>query len=546
GDWQLLPWILPRVPSRDGRRVPNPLPLLDRWKLLTDLRRSLSAPAALLALVGGWLWLPADDVWGWTLGAVLWFCRRPVAYTVRMARSQGSLAAGLRYVLTSAPRVLIGSFLNLAFLLPLSGLALDAIFRALYRLAFDRSRILDWTTHAQASRKVSGLSSFALPEVWGGMALALGILGVLTLFNPEALPWASPPVLAWLPLVAFVRRGRSAPAAREARPAELDWLRTLARRSWELYAQRVPTGRELSWDTAELSPTDLALGLLAPLSAYHLGCLGLDELVSRLGESLAALAEHERHRGHLFARYDARERRPVSPRHISTAESGVLAAALVVLESGLRAARAEGQPARLEAVEAQARALRKEMDFAFLYDGAVDLFHTGYDVESRSLAGAHHGLLASGALLAGFVAIARGQVPLRHWLALLESDQRLRAAGELPTGQSTEHLLPALFLWFPPATLLAQAARTAVDAAFERDAVRGAPQLAVLALRFSPGRALAELRREEARCVHGRCGLLLLAAVANQVCEDILVQHFHQHWQTAWVEALIYETKDAA
>jgi hypothetical protein len=32
--------------------------------------------------------------------------------------------------------------------------------------------------------------------------------------------------------------------------------------------------------------------------------------------------------------------------------------------------------------------------------------------------------------------------------------------------------------------------------------------------------------------------------VANVACDDILVQHFHQHWQTAWVEALVYETKD--
>jgi cyclic beta-1,2-glucan synthetase len=37
---------------------------------------------------------------------------------------------------------------------------------------------------------------------------------------------------------------------------------------------------------------------------------------------------------------------------------------------------------------------------------------------------------------------------------------------------------------------------------------------------------------------------ITLAAVANLACDDILVHHFHQHWQTAWVEALVYETKD--
>src|SRR5262249_26048928 len=49
GDWQLLPWLGRTVPvsssSADGagRRIerrPNPLPMLERWKILDNLRRS--------------------------------------------------------------------------------------------------------------------------------------------------------------------------------------------------------------------------------------------------------------------------------------------------------------------------------------------------------------------------------------------------------------------------------------------------------------------------------------------------------------------------
>ncbi|HEX6909933.1 MAG TPA: hypothetical protein VF142_06050, partial [Longimicrobium sp.] len=39
GDWQLLPWLLPRVPLADGGRAPTPLSLLDRWKVADNLRR---------------------------------------------------------------------------------------------------------------------------------------------------------------------------------------------------------------------------------------------------------------------------------------------------------------------------------------------------------------------------------------------------------------------------------------------------------------------------------------------------------------------------
>ena len=53
GDWQLLPWLGRRVPTPEGWRA-NPLPLLERWKLLDNLRRSLVPPALLVLLTLGW------------------------------------------------------------------------------------------------------------------------------------------------------------------------------------------------------------------------------------------------------------------------------------------------------------------------------------------------------------------------------------------------------------------------------------------------------------------------------------------------------------
>ena len=44
GDWQILWWLFPFVPSRTGL-TRNRLPLVARWKILDNLRRSLMAPA---------------------------------------------------------------------------------------------------------------------------------------------------------------------------------------------------------------------------------------------------------------------------------------------------------------------------------------------------------------------------------------------------------------------------------------------------------------------------------------------------------------------
>jgi hypothetical protein len=580
GDWQLLPWLFPRVPGHGGRSVPNPLSLLDRWQLLMGLARSLSYPASLWALACGWLWLPGGGAWAWTLGATLWICRHSLAANVvnmvRAARRSKSVMAGVRSVFSSMGRLILGTIVRMAAILPSSALVLDAVIRVLYRLAFDRSRMLDWQTHAQASRQVRGFSLLARPEAWGALVLALVLAGALAVFNPGALPWACPLLVVWLPVLVHTHRRRAARRARKGALQELDSLRSLARGCWARYAswdptrEQPPRALEAQGEQAGVSPTDLGLWLVAPVSAYHLGYLEPAELVSRLGGALAVIAELERYRGHFFDQYDLRERRRVGPRHISTAESGAVAAAFVVAESGLHAARAAASSpeliARLEAVEALARRLREEMDFAFLYDGAVELLYTGYDAGSGVPEGAHHGLLTSAAMLAGFMAIALRQVPLQHWLALGASDQRQRAAGARAPGERAlaEQLLPTLFLWFPPATLLGRAALSTVDAGL---GTRGAgpappaiapPHLSVLALRFRPEQALANLRHvagqelpaaaEEAAgppALSIRKHALVLAAVANLACDDILIQHFHQHWQTAWVEALIYETEDA-
>ena len=46
GDWQILRWLFPFVPSRTGIER-NRLPLIARWKILDNLRRSLVPPATL-------------------------------------------------------------------------------------------------------------------------------------------------------------------------------------------------------------------------------------------------------------------------------------------------------------------------------------------------------------------------------------------------------------------------------------------------------------------------------------------------------------------
>jgi len=63
GDWQILKWLFPWVPSRSGLRR-NHLSLISRWKIFDNLRRSLVPPASVALLLLAWAILPGSPaVW---------------------------------------------------------------------------------------------------------------------------------------------------------------------------------------------------------------------------------------------------------------------------------------------------------------------------------------------------------------------------------------------------------------------------------------------------------------------------------------------------
>ena len=77
GDWQILWWLLPFVPTRAGVQR-NRLPLMSRWKILDNLRRSAMAPVILAVLLLGWGVFPGSPAVWTAIGLA------PVAFPVLM------------------------------------------------------------------------------------------------------------------------------------------------------------------------------------------------------------------------------------------------------------------------------------------------------------------------------------------------------------------------------------------------------------------------------------------------------------------------------
>jgi cyclic beta-1,2-glucan synthetase len=125
----------------------------------------------------------------------------------------------------------------------------------------------------------------------------------------------------------------------------------------------------------------------------------------------------------------------------------------------------------------RANDLGADMDFRFLYKSDRHLFSIGYNVPQARLDASCYDLLASEARLTSFLAIARGDVPRRHWFHL--GRQLTRVGGQLCLlswgGTMFEYLMPELFLWHFPGSLVEQSCRVAVARQMQYGRQRGVP-----------------------------------------------------------------------
>lgn len=556
GDWQLLPLML------RSRRFG--IDALGRWKMVDNLRRSLVVPAstALLTVAVFTDALPLAWAFG-AVGAALALGPLLGAFA-GLVPTRRSIA--LRHFFdvgfTELVRALAGSAWQFTQLAAQTRLLVDATLRALWRLV-SRRHLLEWTTAEQSQAQARyGLAAFAR----GGVPVsALCIaLAIAALWSPHPVAgvllfglWALAPVAAWW-------ASRVPPVAHGALPADQrNYLETLARDTWRFFEHAVSAAdHHLPPDNLQLepeasiahrtSPTNIGMYLLASCCARDFGWLDNAALAARLKATLDSVDRLAKHHGHLYNWYDTQTLAMLQPAYVSSVDSGNLAGHLLAVAQGCRgfAAHAGGATrAELDAIAVRCETLCHGMDFRGLYDPKRHLFHIGLRVDDDVLDASYYDLLASESRLLSFLAIAKGDVPRRHWMALGRPFLSVGAQPGLKSwsGSMFEYLMPALVMAEPDDGLLQVANLAAVreqqafgraqglpwgvseSAYFARDhslayqySPFGVPRLALrrtpptdrvvapyasaMASLFAPGDAVANLRRLEALGARGDFG----------------------------------------
>ncbi|MEP6789872.1 MAG: glucoamylase family protein, partial [Ramlibacter sp.] len=487
GDWQLLPLM------RRARHYG--IDALGLWKMADNLRRSLVLPAccallvwasftATVPLATAVLMIAGALLAGPLLGSVAGLVptRRGIAWRhffdagmVQLARAVG--AAGWQFSQLAVQARLL----------------LDAVLRAAWRMVVSGRNLLEWTTaeQAQASAK-SDLISFLRQDAIVCAACVLLAIAALWSPHPVAAPllfllWALAPVGSWAASRPGLPNVKLALGQRDK-----DYLEALARDTWRFFERCVgPQDNHLPPDNLQMvpeptvahrtSPTNIGLYLLAVTCAREFGWISTGEVITRVTATLDTIDRLPRHHGHLLNWYDTRTLETLQPAYLSTVDSGNFAGLLLTvgqacLALGRGGRDGEAAQGALAGIAERCHALYQAMDFRPLYDAKRHLFHIGLRVQENTLDASYYDLLASESRLTSFLAIAKGDVPRRHWAAL---GRPFLTVGTMPglkswSGSMFEYLMPSLLMPEPDQGLLHVSGRAAVA---EQQAFGAAQQL---------------------------------------------------------------------
>jgi cyclic beta-1,2-glucan synthetase len=348
GDWQLLPWILgwSALLGR-SRRMPAKMPSSGRWKMVDNLRRSVTPLTLVLALLAGWA-LPFDAALVWTLfflATIALPSLSPVAASAGARHPGIPTRVHVVRILSDLGTALLQVLLIVTLLAHQAWLMADAVLRTLFRLFVTRRNLLQWTPAAQAT--IGPDPTLGAYYRWMAGAVVTGLVAIAGtwLFGNGTIYLAAPFALLWIVSPAVARWvSRPSAAVTQQAPSEADRraLRLIARRTWRYFETFVtPDDNMLPPDNFQetplpvlarrTSPTNLGLYLLSTASAHDFGWTGALDTIERLEATMTTMARLERYRGHFYNWYDTESLRALDPQYVSSVDSGNLAGHLIAL-----------------------------------------------------------------------------------------------------------------------------------------------------------------------------------------------------------------------
>ena len=507
GDIQILRWLKKRIRNSKGEIQKNPLNLISKYKILDNLVRSIYQSIILISLL---FFLVIDylyniNIWvviltilvSLTISSIIQLINR-IIYKKDAEPAQKSFTKQIGIIKANIVRGIleIGLLPDKAYMLT------DAVTRTIYRIYVSKKHLLEWTTAEEAEKK----SKNDILSYYKNMIsnVVLGIIIFIFAYSYESLVikmlllllsilWIITPMVMYY--ISKIEENRK--AIQKVNEEERKYLLEIGKKTWEFFKEHLnERGNYLPPDNYQedrkskvvyrTSPTNIGLGLLSVASSYDLGYENLEDTLNLLQKMLNTIINLSKWNGHLYNWYDIENLEPLVPKYVSTVDSGNFIGYLYVLKQFLEELKVENvnkdteksnqtvinKEINIEQINimlTQIDTLIQNTRFEYLYSEENKIFSIGYNVEENSLTDSYYDLLASEARQASLIAIAKKDVPAKHWYHLSRSLTILNKYKGLISwsGTAFEYLMPSVNIPEEEGSLLDESIKFAIYSQME-------------------------------------------------------------------------------
>jgi len=460
GDWQIIAWLTNGIRDKKQNKICNPIGELGKFKILDNLRRSLLEITQLISLI---LILFANGTNKISLYLIIFLSifidliielLNTIIFKKEGVKKQASFENKLPGLKLSVVR----SFINFSSIIYKAIISLKAICITLYRVLKTKEHLLEWLTAEEAEKTSKENISYFFKEMWINVLLGfvLFIFSIIS-FNIFMLVisilWMIAPFICCI----ISKKIEKPDSYKTLNYGEQQEILEIAKDTWKYFEDYLniesnflpPDNYQesrINKIVDRTSSTNIGLGLISVISAYDLKFIELDKALFLIQKMLETICKLPKWNGHLYNWYNIKTLVPLKPGYISTVDSGNFIGYLITLKTFLLEIEDKEVKDKylIDANVEYINKLIKDTDFSKLYNNEISLFSIGFNIEENKLTDSYYDLLASEARQASLVAIAKKDVPAKHWNSLSKTLTTIDGKKGLVSwsGTAFEYLMP--------------------------------------------------------------------------------------------------------
>ena len=502
GDIQILRWIQGTIKNKDGIKKENPLNIISKYKILNNIVKIVFPPMVivgiiLLILIDAFLQI---EIWP---AMSIFILSIIIPYIIEIAnriiyRKNGeSIQKTFNKNISGLKASIIKGILDLGTLPDKSCTMINAIIKTTYRMCKSKKHLLEWTTAEEAEKNSKTDIISYYKNMWLNLILGIAII----LFAPNNI-WTIILGILWTitPMVMkyISEKEQEYYAIDILRDDEKEYMLEVGKRTWEYFKENLTEKSNFlppdnhQEDRKEkiayrTSSTNIGLGLLAVVASYDLSYETFEDTINLLYKMLDTTSKLQKWNGHLYNWYNIQTLEPLVPKYVSTVDSGNFIGYLYTLKQFLEGVQnVDNAETNNKIEEKENEKIDKEnkrnlndkinvmiqiidniiqnTNFKYLYSEENRIFSIGFNVEENILTPSYYDLLASEARQASLVAIAKKDVPEKHWYNLSRTLTEVnRYKGLISwSGTAFEYLMPNINIPKYPGSIISESSLFAI------------------------------------------------------------------------------------